>query len=188
MRKIKGFKLNLKPKEIQRRAKKIKLDLAAQGLGSEEKFGEILTRFSQSSSASVVYDSFPAETSPLSPLPGLAFSLGLVTLGPGPGELAEEVSRTSPNPSESRLLLNLIAQSALDDATRFVLGLIEEEAKEEHCQLSPLQLLSENPILQAAVSRLEGHKIGVSVTEEGLKPAHTTAFSLSWLARSRSRA
>ncbi|MBI4386726.1 MAG: hypothetical protein HY551_05035 [Elusimicrobia bacterium] len=188
MRKIRGFKLNLRLKEAQRRAKKAKLDLAAQNLGTDAELTALLSEFSKSAQASVLFDSLPAEDSALSPLPGSAFSVGLASLGPDTGLFSERNILASSAPTERREFWDIVSRCALEDATQFALALIEEEAKEEQCELSPLQYLTDPSILQAALSRLEGHKIGVTLSPKGLRPIHSLAFSLSWLARSKSRA
>jgi len=185
MRKIRGFKLNPRAREIQRQAKKAKLDLAALGLDSEAPLAADTARFMASVHASALYDCLPPGSSSLSPIPGLACSLVIVTLGPDSDAFIERERLSSPDRGR---LFEIMAKAALDDATRFVLGLVEEEAKEERCELSPIQLLTEDAALKSAVSRLEGHKIGVAASDAGLRPVHTAAFSLSWLSRAKSRA
>src|SRR5262249_16007559 len=112
------------------------------------------------------------------------YSLCLATLGQEIDGYIELARQQTP---EKEPLLKIMAETALEDATRFVLGLVEDEAKEEHCELSPLQVLTDQPALTAIVSRLEGHKINVAVSDSGLTPTHTSAFSMSWMARSKSR-
>jgi hypothetical protein len=185
MRKIRGFKLNLRNKEIQRRAKKAKLDLTSIALDSDTALTALIGEFSKSAKASVLYESFqPEDQNSLAPVPGLAYSLCLATLGQEVDSYFDLARQQKP---ERVPLLDIMAQTALDDATRFVLSLVEDEAKEEHCELSPMQLLTDNTALSAIVSRLEGHKIGVSASDTGLQPAHSAAFSLSWMAHSKSR-
>lgn len=186
MRKIRGFKLKLRVKDMQRRAKKAKLDLAALGLGDEPRLEAWLERVAAAAAPAVLFDSFPAdETSGLSPMPGLACSLAVATLGPDLDAFAERLS--SERPAELRLF-DLAAAAALEESARFVLALVETEASEERCGLSPLQYLESREQLAAALSKLEGHKIGVALSESGLRPIHSTAFSASWLAKSKSRA
>lgn len=186
MKKIRGFKLNLRPKELQRRAKKAKLDLAALGLGEEAALAEYAARFAEASRPSALYESFPADSQlRLSPVPGLAYSLALVTLGPEADSFVELSARQRP---EAAPLLPLLATLALEDASRFVFGLVEEEAKQEQCELSPIEYLKDPAALRSAVARLEGQKIGVSVLPDGLRPVHTVACGISWLSRTRSRA
>ncbi|MCX5788386.1 MAG: hypothetical protein NTX64_07795, partial [Elusimicrobia bacterium] len=74
------------------------------------------------------------------------------------------------------------------EAGRFVLTLLEDEAAQERCGLSPIHYLEKREDIAAALAKLEGHKIGVALGEQSLRPANSTAFSVSWLARSKSRA
>ncbi|MBI3548316.1 MAG: hypothetical protein HY078_04600 [Elusimicrobia bacterium] len=195
MRKIKGFKLNLRVKEVQRRAKKVKLDLGAIGLGDEPSLTKLAEDFSKKAKPSVVYDSFspdgakgPAEAAAapkVSPLPGLAYSLAVATLGADADAFIEE--RCAGNES-LRPVLGIMAQTALDEAARFVTSLLEEEAKAEQCELSPLQYATDAAALQSIVGRLEAHKINVATADAGLRPTASCAFGLSWVARTKSRA
>src|SRR5689334_15496044 len=159
MKKIRGFKLNLRIKEVQRRAKKGKLDLAALSLDTDPALTALLDAFSARAKPSVLFESYPAEGTKrksaaipssdaaapvepiaLSPLPGLAYTLVLATLGPDVDAFVEE--RLKENPALAGVF-DVAAEVALEDATRFVLSLIEEEAKLENCELSPIQNLTD---------------------------------------------
>ena len=196
MTKIKGFKVNLRIREIQRRAKRAKLDLGALGLGTDEALSELGKSFFAKTKPAVIYGSFAAEgvkgpaektaAPAFSPLPGLAYSIAAVTLGPNTGAFIEERVQAAP---ELRPVLDITAQAALEEAVGFVLSMLEDSAKEEQCELSPIQYLTEGPGLGALVEKLEGHKIGIAVSDSGVSPAHSRAFSVSWLApRTKSRA
>lgn len=183
MRKIRGFKLKLRVKEIQRRAKKAKVELAPIGLAAEPELQAWIDRLSAKAAPAVLYDSFPAEeTGGLSPMPGLACSLAIVTLGPDLDVYAADL------PSEAAPLFEVASRSALEEAGRFVLNLLADEAGQERCDLSPIHYLDKREDLEAALAKLEGHKIGVAWSEQGLRPNKSTAFSVSWLGRSKSRA
>lgn len=192
MRKIRGFKLKLRVKEMQRRAKKAKIDLIKLGLAGEPQLQAWLDRVSASAAPAVLYDSFPAEpggraaeeATGLSPMPGLACSLAVATLGPDLDAFAERLARERPGESP---LFDLAARAALEEAVRFVLTLVEDEATQERCGLSPIHYLESRDQQGAILAKLEGHKIGVALGENGLRPILSTAFSASWLARSKSR-
>ncbi len=188
MKKIRGFKLNLRLKELQRRAKKAKLDLASLGFEGDASLSAWIGSASAAASPAVLYDSFPAggqHTPGLTSMPGLAYSLCISTLG-ADWELLRE--RSLEDKPALAPLFEIATEAALEEAVRFVSGLVEEEAKAERCALSPIQFITETPALQAVLSRLEGHKIGVAMGESALRPACSIAFSLSWLAKSRTRA
>lgn len=186
MRKIRGFKLKLRVKEIQRRAKKAKLDLAALGLAAEPQLDAWLSRVADAARPAVLYDSFPAEEATgLSPMPGLACSLALATLGPDLDAFGDKLAAERP---AELPLFDLAARAALEEAVRFVLSLVEDEAAGERCGVSPIQYLDKREDLASILAKLEGHKIGVALSESGLRPTRSTAFSASWLAKSKSRA
>lgn len=186
MRKIRGFKLKLRVKEIQRRARKAKLDLALLGLADEARLDLWLARVAEAARPAVLFDSFPAEEATgLSPMPGLACSLALATLGPDLDAFGDRL--TDERPAEAKLL-DIACAAALEEAVRFVLALIEDEAQQERCGLSPIHYLDKREDLEAILAKLEGHKIGVALSETGLRPLRSTAFSASWLAKSKSRA
>lgn len=169
MRKIIGFKIELRPKEIARKAKKSNLDIS--GLDSS------IQRALKHLKPAVLFDSFPAEKDPeenLSPLPGLAFSLALATLG----ESWDEQNSQDP-------LYPVLSQVALEEAVRFVSSLVAEEALQEKCELSPVSLITDPSICEEALKRLNGFKIGVSLLEGKLTPPSTLAFSVSWIAKTR---
>ena len=185
MRKIRGFKLKLRVKDMQRRAKRAKLDLGALGLTGEPQLQAWLDRLSATAAPAVLFDSFPGEEATgLSPMPGLACSLAVATLGPDLDSFAERLPLE--RPAESKLF-ELAAKAALEESVRFVLALVEGEATEERCVLSPIQYLDGREQLGAILAKLEGHKIGVALGENGLRPRQSTAFSASWLAKSKSR-
>lgn len=200
MRKIRGFKLNLRLKEVQRRAKKSGVDLAAMGFlepldGGRPReaspsplFQPYLDKVSAAMAPAVLFESFahpdPAEASLLSPIPGLAYSLVLATLGEGLAPLKE--SERAQDPSKSALL-DVIETVALEDALRFATAILEEEASGEGCVLSPITPLSDAAALELLCRKLEGAKIGVRLSEGKLSPEATLACSLSWLAKSKSK-
>lgn len=185
MRKIIGFKLALKVREIQRRAKKSKLDLEAAGLGEGE-LQDLLDQAAKAIIPAVLFDTFsdPEDQSLLSPMPGLAYSLVLATLGCGLENLKDKSRQENPLPPA---LWSLVEESALKESLRFATSLIEDEAAKDSCELSPITPLAEPSALEAALRKLEGAKIGVSLSEGRLVPSASLAVSLSWLSKSKAR-
>lgn len=175
MRKIIGFKLALRIKEIQRRGKKAKLVLP-----EEPQLQEILDAALKAIKPSVLFETFDhtdADQKLLSPMPGLAYSLVLATLGEGFTAFAAEHGK----------LGGLIADTALDECVRFCTSLLEDEAAKDSCELSPINSLSDDAALEAAVAKLDGGKIGTSVENGRLAPSASVAVSLSWLAKSKAK-
>ncbi|MBI4056903.1 MAG: hypothetical protein HY399_05070 [Elusimicrobia bacterium] len=199
MIKIKRFKITLREREILRRAKKKKMDLALTGFNTEGEVQTFLQSLPSLLQPAVLYDSFSPDTiqrlsessarsfsdpsfvNALSPVPGLAFSVGIATLGNRISEFSQSLGG-----SEQPLRAELVAlakEVALEEATQFALSLIEGEAKEEKCELSPIQNITDPSLLQTLFVELETEKIGVAWKENQPMPLATTAFSVSWLAK-----
>lgn len=171
MRKIIGFKLVIRPHEVKRRAKKAKVTLP-----SDDELQKLLDDCSRKLSPGVLFDTFkhPDPDQPiLSPMPGLAYSVVLATLG----ERFE-----APEPMEP-----VIRETALDEAVRFATSLLEDEAAKDACELSPITAIGGGPGLEAVIRKLEGSKIGVELDGDALKPGATLAVSLSWLSKSKAK-
>ncbi len=184
MRKIKGFKLVLRPHEVKRRAKKIGVDLEAAGF-NEPLLIKTLDRLAKQLAPGVLFDTFghPDPDQPvLSPMPGLAYSLILASLG----DAFTEEMRSRENALPDKLWA-VLEEVALDECIRFASNIIADEAEKDNCELSPLTELSDGPALQVVVRKLDAAKLGVSVNEECLVPAACLAVSLSWLAKSKAK-
>lgn len=184
MRKIKGFKLVLRPHEVKRRAKKAGVDLEAAGL-PEPVLIKTLDRLAKALTAGVLFDTFghPDPDQPLlSPMPGLAYSLILASLGESFS--AETRAKEATVPEK---LWPVLEEVGLDECVRFASNIIADEAEKDNCELSPITELSEGPALEAVVRKLDGGKLGVSLADGRLAPAATLAVSLSWLAKSKAK-
>lgn len=183
MRKIKGFKLVLRPHEVKRRAKKVGIDLEASGF-PEPVLLKTLDRLAKTQSPGVLFDTYGA-TDPdqtlLSPMPGLAYSLILASLGSGFDAIREK------EPALPAALWPVLDETALDECVRFASGLIADEAEKDNCELSPISPINAPDALTAAVRKLDGAKLGVSLHEGRLAPAASHAVSLSWLAKSKAK-
>lgn len=184
MRKIKGFKLTLRPHVVKQRAKKARIDLEGAGLG-DLPLGKFLERASKALVPGVVFDTFghpDADQALLSPMPGLAYSLILASLGPGFGAFREK------EPSVPEKLWPLLEDHGLDEAVRFASALIADEAEKDNCELSPLNPLAQPEALEAALRKLDaGAKLGVTLDAGRLVPAASLAVSQSWLAKSKAK-
>lgn len=184
MRKIKGFKLTLRAHVVKQRSKKARIDLEAAGLG-ELPLAKFLERASKTLVPGVVFDTFghpDADQPLLSPMPGLAYSLILASLGPGFASFREKETAVPEN------LWPVLEEHALDEAVRFASALIADEAEKDNCELSPLNPLTQAEALAAALRKLDaGAKLGVTLEEGRLVPPASLAVSQSWLAKSKAK-
>ena len=186
MRKIIGFKLQLRLKEIQRRAKRARFDLAVNGL-QEPELQPLLDKALRALKPAVLFDTFAPpdpDQEKLSPMPGLAYSLVLATMGQGLSEFRENSMQSNPIQLP---LWDIVEEAALDEAVRFATTLLEDEALKESCELSPLSPLLDAAALEAVLRKLEGGKIGVTVARGALSPVASVACSLSWLSKTKGR-
>ncbi|MBI5244767.1 MAG: hypothetical protein HY922_13945 [Elusimicrobia bacterium] len=187
MRKIRGFRLALHPKEMRRRLRRL-ANLQACGVEDEAAFERHIASVSKSLQPAVVFDSLgpeSKETARISPIPGLAHTIGFATLGPGAdGLLALE---RSAGPERGKLAERIL-QMALDECVRFVIGLIAEEVEAERCDLSPIHYVSDPGQLALLSEKLGASKIGLALEDGGgLKPRSSSAFCLNWIVRPRGR-
>ncbi|MFI5362277.1 MAG: hypothetical protein ACHQ49_09935 [Elusimicrobiota bacterium] len=185
MRKIKGFKLVLRPHEVRRRARRAGLDLDGAGL-TEPVLNKTLERLAKHVVPGVLFDTFghPDPDRPiLSPLPGLAYSLILASLGddPFPAALREKEAAVP------AALWPLLVETALEECVRFASNIIADEAEKDNCELSPITPVSEASALAAALRKLDAAKLGVALDGVRLVPAACLAVSLSWLAKSKAK-
>jgi len=118
----------------------------------------------------------------LSPMPGLAYSLILASLGEGFGPLRGKEADIPAG------LWPLLEEHALDEAVRFASALIADEAEKDNCELSPLNPLSSAEALEAALRKLDAAaKLGVTLAEGRLSPSGSLAVSQSWLSKSKAK-
>jgi hypothetical protein len=185
VRKIKGFKLTLRPHVIKQRSKKARLDLEAAGL-SDLVLNKFLERAAKALSPGVVFDTFghpDADQPLLSPMPGLAYSLILAGLGDGFAAIKEKEASAVPEG-----LWPILEEHALDEAVRFASALIADEAEKDNCELSPLNPISTAEALETALRKLDAEaKLGVKLDSGRLSPATSIAVSQSWLAKSKAK-
>ncbi|MDD5657040.1 MAG: hypothetical protein PHF00_07285 [Elusimicrobia bacterium] len=186
MRKIKGFRLALRPAEIKRRARKAGVELSAMGL-DDLALQKILASAEKAVVPGVLFDTFKnpdPDAEALAPIPGLAYSLVLTTLGPAFAPAKEQARAQS---AETFALWTIIEAAALDETVRFAAALLQEESAKEACVLSPWSPVAEAGALETVLRKLDGAKIDVRLREGRLEPEASAAVSLSWLAQTKSK-
>jgi hypothetical protein len=186
VRKIRGFRLALHARELRRRLRRA-ADLPGLGLDDESLFEKHLKGFGARLEPSVVFESFGADstdTAALSPLPGLAHTIGLVTLGPDADAYLAEQRESGARHAK---LAECLRKVALEEGVRFVIGLIAEEVEDERCDLSPIHYVLDPDALAFLLEKLSAAKIRVELSSGTLRPECSAAFCLSWIARPRGR-
>src|SRR5207247_1999556 len=137
------------------------LDLAAGAL-EEPELQAFLDRAAKTLRPAVLFETFPStdpDQAALSPMPGLAYSLILATLGEGFVEPAAQAGAGLPE------LWPVVVDVALEDAVTFATRLLQEDAENDACELSPMSAFAEPAALAAVLKKLDAAKIGVSLAE-----------------------
>jgi hypothetical protein len=174
MRKIVGFKINLRAWEIQRRAKKAEIPFSEK---TQDEIQALLDQTASSLKPATLFETFSCDDSAQKaffPFTGIAYSLVLSTLGE-PGNWAIDPALAKQEA--------LILEFALEECRKFAVGILESEAKLEACELSPLISLTNPEAIEAAVQKLDGKKIGVSFLEGRLSPHASGASILNWVSK-----
>ncbi len=185
MKKIRNFNLRLHFKDIRQRARRM-FDLNKLGL-DDENLRKLLREVEGKLQPAVIYESFGADhedTAKLAPVPGLAHTLGLATLGPDLGSYIVETREISAPRGE---LLELVAVSALKQSVNFVASLLKDDLEAEGCELSPIEYLENPDALRAVYGKLDGAKILLELRGGELSPDYSKAFCLSWMAKRRGK-
>ncbi len=172
MRKIVGFRINLRAWELLRRAKKegITLEVPQEALQSD------LDRIVKSLKPAILFETFgvdDADQKTFSPISGIAYSLILATIGE-PALPLQPVSIGSET---------LVWEMALEECRKFAVEIISSEAQKDSCELTPVSLLLAPEIQEAAIRKMDGSKIGVSFQEGRMAPLLSSVASLSWISK-----
>ncbi|MBI3297507.1 MAG: hypothetical protein HYZ75_05050 [Elusimicrobia bacterium] len=181
MRKIRDFNMRLPFKEIRRRVTR-GANAPLPGL-DDAKLAALLDRAEKSLKPSVLFDSYgpdSPETAALSPVPGVAHTLAVTTLGPDFAAALDELRTEHPASGKA---LDAAAAVAGERAVQFIISLIKEEVEDERCDLSPIGYLEGSEALDKVLAKLDGSKVGVTAEAGTLRPGHSRAFCVSWLAR-----
>ncbi len=185
IRKIKRYKISVRPHGVLRHLKK-KVEPASDWSEVEQKINEEIARVNPLIVPSAIYNSFSKGETPEflkeswkgASKKSLSLSLLLVNIGVG---LENEIQkRQSENDPFSVALLEAIGQESLDESLKFVLKLLNEEAKSESCEVTgPLPV--EPSLLNTLLPFLESHKADIVVNENGqIVPLYTSASYCFW--------
>jgi hypothetical protein len=177
--KIKNFRITLRNREIARLLK-------AQGLqitpALEASIEHAVQEYKSLIQPAAVFSSLnPAEANKIisSPLPenSVAVSFAAVTIGP---QLSAAGAVSGADPLQTSLLKS-IEQEALHQAGQFVLRLIQDQAKEEECELTQA-LDIEASFLPSLAGLLGIERIGMKAGEtSAVMPAGSRILWTSWV-------
>ncbi len=186
MKKIKKFKINIRPSYFLRLLKD-SIDIDKAEIAGHIKDGYELV------SPCTIYDSFKLEdikdegfrkmaegwAPDIKVNPYSVFSMIIVTVGK---KLEEEVSKVKNEGNERHVkILDALGAEALEQSYNFVNKLILKDAEKEECTVSALSEIPEAG-LEAAVKLVDAHKIGVVFdAKRGLIPSGSLAVYGYWI-------
>lgn len=186
IRKIKKYKITVRPFGVLRHLKKqIKIESAQEPQDSD--LESMICKVQPHITPCALYTSFSKTEIPpaletlwkSSPPKSLSLSVIAATLGKPIEQEIERVSRE--NDSFQGALWNSVARESLEQSFNFIEKLIEEEAREDSCVLSPLLPASSqeiNPIFKS----LESHKAEMMLNDSGqVVPLFTGVRYCFWI-------
>ncbi len=178
MTKIKNFRLTLRPREIGRwlkreRGMEITPDLE---LAIDSAINEGRKHLQTAALYTTLTHTTVEKTTPLSlPSKAVAASVISVTLGP-----ALEAQRQAD--PEKEAFWAAIQEEALAQAIQFAVRLVQEQAKEEDCELSPATVAQEPDLWGPLTSLLATARIGLEIDPAApVLPAYARLAWVAWL-------
>lgn len=185
MRKIRKFKIPVYAHEVQRKARKEKIDLFAIGLAAPEHLKEFATSLFHDCEPATVFDHLRNDLPEMKEksLPGL--TRGVITLGTGLEAKAAGMQ------GDNARLADIAAGVFLETGLKVVADLAAQEAGNEGFDLGDAEItaapwMETSPeTLPELLAALDAAKIGVSVEGGLLQPRHTLVFSMPWLNRKK---
>ena len=184
MKKIKKFKANIRLRETMRLLKstahiaEITPDIEDEIHRQSRRLGGIVS--TAALYETVQKDKFPLELQIDPPEKWVAASVYLVTIG----EPAEVMVMDAQKTAETTLpgqILHSIALESLEQSGNFIRRLLDDEAKEETCELSQQKTVNSEPAWTKLLELLPGDKIGVRfLGGERFAPMYTTGGIIYW--------
>ena len=182
MRKIKNFRINIRPKEISRILKKFS-DLQELPIETEEAVQRACYFYGHTIKPAVVYDTLSKESIDFNNFPEynqkwIAVSPFVLTIGSG---LKEEFDKKIDIFGQwTTQIVSAISADTLEQSKNFVQRIISQEAKDDQCELSRAVEITDN--FEKIISILPLDKINVSLDNENkFIPVYTVAGLYYWI-------
>ena len=167
MTKIKNFRINLRPREVARLLKnQAKLQITPALEASIEHAINDAKRAIQPAAVYTTLTRSTAEKATALPLadPAIAASVIAVTIGP---VFENEIAAASEHQDLLQAsLLGALRDEALHQAVQFIMRLIEDQAKEEECDMSAPRVVTDGVLLGSLGSLLGAARIGIHLQNE----------------------
>ncbi|MCB4792507.1 MAG: hypothetical protein LHV68_11575 [Elusimicrobia bacterium] len=190
MKKIKGFKINLRFREILRFLKAT-ANISEITLQLEEAVKREKARFEKAVKPSAVFETIPKEKIDFElgvdmPEGWIAASFFVATLGSAVEKDITDAKEASENLLEK--ILHSIFLEALEQSANFINRLLSDEAKEESCEISERQKVSSYAVLEKIFKMISVDKIGVNLLEsKELQPQYTSCGVFFWVPNTKKK-
>jgi hypothetical protein len=181
MTKIKNFRLTLRAREIARALKNqhaIQITPEVEA-GIEHAINDAKRFLEPAAVYATLTRAVLSKTTPI-PLAEGAVAASVVAVTVGPQIEAERAAMAEKDPFQAALLA-AIQQEALAQATQFALRLIQEQAKEEECEMAPPLPVEEEALLPPLATLLGIQRIGLDLPETAPRlPPHARMTWTLW--------
>ncbi len=184
MKKIKNFKITIRPREISRIMRKL-LNVTELDIETEESVQRACYFYGKTINPAVVYETFPKDSTgfvfdnPEIPSKWVALNYYILTIG---NSLKEEFEKNKDIFGRyTTQIVSAISADTLEQSKSFVQKLISSEASDEQCELSRGIELPHDKYAEIC-KILPVEKINVSVLEDGkISPEYTVAGVFYWI-------
>jgi len=190
MTKIKNFRISLRPREIARFLKaQSKLQITPALEASIEHAVNDAKRLVQPSAVYTTLTRSTAEKATSLPLADSDVAASVIAVTIGPALQDEIVGAVDRQDTLQTGLLEALRVEALHQAVQFVVRLIDNQAKEEECDLSAQRDVTEGPLLISLGSLLGTQRIGINLHPSHPKlPPHARLVWTVWTPKVRVKA
>ncbi len=190
MTKIKNFRINLRAREVARLLKaQAKLQITPALEASIEHAVNEAKRQLQPAAVYTTLTRGTAEKATPLPLadPAVAASAIAVTIG---SSLNEQIQTASDHQDALQAaLLSALREEALHQAVQFIMRLIEDQAKEEECEMSAPREITDGVLLTSLGSLLGMQRIGIDLANDTPQlPPHARLVWMVWSPKVRAKA
>ena len=184
MRKIKNFKINIRPREISRIVRKL-INVSELSIDIEESVQRACYFYGKTINPAVVYETFAKDTTtfvfdnPEIPNKWVAASYYILTIG---NTLKEEFEKKQDVFGQyTTQIVSAISADTLEQSKSFVQKLVISEASDEQCELSRgIELPADKYNDICKILPIE--KINVAISEDGqFEPEYTVTGVFYWI-------
>ncbi len=178
MTKIKNFRITLRPREMARWLKKERgLETTPELEMSIEQAAKESKRWVEPAAIYTTLTRSIAEKTTAISFPNKAIAVSVVAVSIGPGLESQRQAEEAGAPRES--LLSALQQESLAQSLHFVVRLIQDQAKDEDCDMSSPVSVEEAQVASSLATLLGVQRIGIAL--DASIPSIPSHVRLAWL-------